>query len=234
MADSVKAKDKVENPKAKYDKPKEIVQDKALSQHEKKKALNTWEQDERQLLTASNEGMPGSDEGLQSDDGNRLGEVVSTTRDRREAEAQTVSLSTPRARPQPTAFPNYDVLKVLEARGARWTSLPSSSVTRTARPRASWALLLRPSCAANSLACAIAESTESNVLYSLIRGMGPHIRDEWVRRRQIGVVGQRVAHDRCLGPCEYQPEQELLLYFGLGLRDPKQGLFGILPELIGL
>jgi hypothetical protein len=65
-------------PKAQFDKPKDIVQDKALSQHEKKKALNTWEQDERQLLTASNEGMPGSDEGLPSDDGNRLGEVVST------------------------------------------------------------------------------------------------------------------------------------------------------------
>ena len=34
---NVKAKDKVENPKAQFDKPKEIVQDKALSQHEKKK-----------------------------------------------------------------------------------------------------------------------------------------------------------------------------------------------------
>jgi hypothetical protein len=78
MADSVKAKDKVENPKALFDKPKDIVQDEALSQHEKKKAHNTWEQDERQLLTASNEGMPGRDEGLQWDDGNRLGEVVRT------------------------------------------------------------------------------------------------------------------------------------------------------------
>ena len=45
MPDSVKVKDKVENPKAQFDKPKEIVQDTALSQHEKKKALNTWEQD---------------------------------------------------------------------------------------------------------------------------------------------------------------------------------------------
>ena len=44
----------------------------------KKKALNTWEQDERQLLTASNEGMPGSEEGRQSEDDNRLGEVVGT------------------------------------------------------------------------------------------------------------------------------------------------------------
>jgi hypothetical protein len=49
-----------------------------LYPNKKKKALNTWEQDERQLLTASNEGMPGSDEGLQSDAGNRLGEVVRT------------------------------------------------------------------------------------------------------------------------------------------------------------
>jgi hypothetical protein len=53
MADNVKAKDKFENPKAQFDKPKEIVQDKALSHHEKKNALNTWEQDEQQLLTAS-------------------------------------------------------------------------------------------------------------------------------------------------------------------------------------
>ena len=63
MADSLKAKGKVE----------EIVQDKALSHDEKKRALNTWEQDERQLLTASNEGMAGSEEGLQSHDGNREG-----------------------------------------------------------------------------------------------------------------------------------------------------------------
>ena len=58
MADKVKAKDKVENPDAQFDKPTEVVKDKALSHEEKKKALNTWEQDERQLLTASNEGMP--------------------------------------------------------------------------------------------------------------------------------------------------------------------------------
>jgi hypothetical protein len=34
------------------------------------------EQDERQLLTASNEGMPGSDEGQRKKEANRLGEVV--------------------------------------------------------------------------------------------------------------------------------------------------------------
>jgi hypothetical protein len=75
MTDTLKAKDKVENPKTHFDKPKEIVQDNALSHEEKKKALSTWEQDERQLMTASNEGMPGSDEGLHSDDDNRLAEV---------------------------------------------------------------------------------------------------------------------------------------------------------------
>jgi hypothetical protein len=78
MADKLKAKDKVDHPEAQFDKPKEVVQDKTLSRHEQKKALNTWEQDERQLLTASNEGMPGRDEGLHSDDGNRLDEVVRT------------------------------------------------------------------------------------------------------------------------------------------------------------
>jgi hypothetical protein len=34
--------------------------------------LNTWEQDARQMMTASNEGMEGDEEGLDE----RLGEVV--------------------------------------------------------------------------------------------------------------------------------------------------------------
>jgi hypothetical protein len=76
MANESKAKGKVENPQAHFAKPKEIVKDRALSHDEKKKALNTWEQDERQLMTASNEGMAGSEEGLRSDDHNRLGEVA--------------------------------------------------------------------------------------------------------------------------------------------------------------
>jgi hypothetical protein len=76
MADRLKAQDKTEDPETHFEKPKEIVRDKALSHDEKKKALGTWEQDERQLLTASNEGMPGSDEGLHSDADNRLGEVI--------------------------------------------------------------------------------------------------------------------------------------------------------------
>jgi hypothetical protein len=73
---SEQLKDKILNPGAHFEKPKEVVQDVALSHDEKKKTLNTWEQDEQQLLTASNEGMPGSDEGVRKDDHNRLGEVV--------------------------------------------------------------------------------------------------------------------------------------------------------------
>ena len=76
MANTSKRKDKVENPEAHFAKPKEVVKDNVLSLSEKKNALNTWEQDERQLLTASNEGMSGSDEGLRVDEDNHLGEVV--------------------------------------------------------------------------------------------------------------------------------------------------------------
>jgi hypothetical protein len=73
---SQQLKDKIANPEGHFDKPKDVVQDDALSHQEKKKALNTWEQDERQLLTASNEGMPGSDEGQRKKEANRLAEVV--------------------------------------------------------------------------------------------------------------------------------------------------------------
>jgi hypothetical protein len=42
-----------------------------------------------------------------------------------------------------------------------------------------------------------------------------------------------LAYDCRLSPGAYQLQQELLLFFGFGLGGPKQGLFGILPELIG-
>lgn len=75
---SPQLKDKIANPETHFDKPKDVVQDDALSHEEKKKALNTWEQNERQLLTASNEGMPGSDEGRgkNKNKSNSLGEVI--------------------------------------------------------------------------------------------------------------------------------------------------------------
>jgi hypothetical protein len=66
---------KVESPATRFGTPQDVVQDETLSEDEKTKALNTWEQDARQLLTASNEGMTGSEEGTQPDDHSHLGEV---------------------------------------------------------------------------------------------------------------------------------------------------------------
>ena len=77
MSDSPeKPREQVSNPQTHYDSPADIAADEKLSPDEKAKALDTWEQDARQLLTASNEGMPGSAEGLQPSDHNRLGEVM--------------------------------------------------------------------------------------------------------------------------------------------------------------
>ena len=73
---SEELKKRIVNPEAHFDKPKDVVQDDSLSHKEKKTALNTWEQNERQLLTASNEGMPGSNEGQHKKEANLLGEVV--------------------------------------------------------------------------------------------------------------------------------------------------------------
>ena len=52
-------KGKLEKPADHYKSPDDIVKDKDLSPAEKRQALNTWEQDARQMLTASNEGMEG-------------------------------------------------------------------------------------------------------------------------------------------------------------------------------
>ena len=74
--DSDRSPDRVDNPETHYDKPADIAADKKLSPDERSKALSNWEQDARQLLTASNEGMAGGAEGLEPDDHDRLGEVV--------------------------------------------------------------------------------------------------------------------------------------------------------------
>ena len=68
--------DKIADPGVHFEKPKDVVRDGTLSRDEKKKALRTWEQDERQLMTASSEGMPAKDEGILKDDQNRLGDVI--------------------------------------------------------------------------------------------------------------------------------------------------------------
>ena len=69
-------KAKLEHPANHYKSPDEITKDADLSADEKQQALNTWEQDARQMLTASNEGMEGEQEGLDRRDSHRLGEVV--------------------------------------------------------------------------------------------------------------------------------------------------------------
>jgi hypothetical protein len=67
--------DKIEHPQSYYATPDELIEDRALSFEEKLDALKIWEQDARQMLTASNEGMPGSDEGIDPSDHNVLGQV---------------------------------------------------------------------------------------------------------------------------------------------------------------
>jgi hypothetical protein len=75
MSDHSKDK-RIENPQDSFENPSDIVKDRQLSPKEKRDALDTWEQDAHQLLTASNEGMPGSEEGIEPKDNPRLGEVV--------------------------------------------------------------------------------------------------------------------------------------------------------------
>jgi hypothetical protein len=69
-------KAKLEQPANHYKSPEEITNDADLSDEERRQALDTWEQDARQMMTASNEGMEGDDEGLDQSDTHRLGEVV--------------------------------------------------------------------------------------------------------------------------------------------------------------
>jgi hypothetical protein len=66
----------IDNPAGAFDNPSDVVSESSLSNTEKKEALNTWEQDARQLMTASNEGMPGRQEGIESDDHHRMADVV--------------------------------------------------------------------------------------------------------------------------------------------------------------
>jgi hypothetical protein len=67
--------DKIEHPQSHYATPDELIEDRGLSVDEKIKALKVWEQDARQMLTASGEGMPASEEGLDPDSHHMLGQV---------------------------------------------------------------------------------------------------------------------------------------------------------------
>jgi hypothetical protein len=70
----------IDNPATAYGKPSDVVQDASLTHEEKRDALNTWEQDERQLMTASNEGMPGPHEGFEHDEHHRMADVLRAKR----------------------------------------------------------------------------------------------------------------------------------------------------------
>lgn len=76
MAHASRSKiDKIQHPQTYYDSPDELIEDQNLSAEEKKMALEVWEQDARQMLMASNEGMPGREEGVSRGDHHQLGQV---------------------------------------------------------------------------------------------------------------------------------------------------------------
>jgi hypothetical protein len=76
MAETSKSKiEKIKHPQNYYETPDALTKDPELSSEEKKKALDVWEQDARQMLTASNEGMPGSEEGVSKSDHAQLDQV---------------------------------------------------------------------------------------------------------------------------------------------------------------
>jgi hypothetical protein len=70
----------IENPARAFEEPSDVVNDTSLTLQQKKDALNTWEQDARQLMTASNEGMPGRQEGLERAEHHRMADVVRAKR----------------------------------------------------------------------------------------------------------------------------------------------------------
>ena len=67
--------DKIEHPQSHYKTPDDLINDQDISFEQKSKALDTWEQDARQMLTASGEGMPGNAEGIDPRNHHMLGQV---------------------------------------------------------------------------------------------------------------------------------------------------------------
>jgi hypothetical protein len=67
---------KIERPAENYARPADLVRDEKLSLEEKKQALDVWEQDARQLITASNEGMEGEAIGPDRDENHMLDQVL--------------------------------------------------------------------------------------------------------------------------------------------------------------
>jgi hypothetical protein len=67
--------DKIEHPQCHYRTPDDLINDRDISFEQKLKALDIWEQDARQMLTASGEGMPGNEEGIDPGNHHMLGQV---------------------------------------------------------------------------------------------------------------------------------------------------------------
>jgi hypothetical protein len=61
MIGQTKSDEKVQKPATHFDEPQEVVADSSLTKPEKVKALDTLEQDARQLSEASAEGMDGGE-----------------------------------------------------------------------------------------------------------------------------------------------------------------------------
>jgi hypothetical protein len=61
MIGQTKTDEKVQKPATRFDEPHQVVADSSLSRPEKVKALDTLEQDARQLSEASAEGMAGGE-----------------------------------------------------------------------------------------------------------------------------------------------------------------------------
>lgn len=66
---TVEAQDKVQHPLAHFENPAEVVVDSVLTKGEKVRALETMEQDARQMAVAAGEGMVGGERA-------RLGDVL--------------------------------------------------------------------------------------------------------------------------------------------------------------
>jgi hypothetical protein len=95
--------------------------------------------------------------------------------------------------------------------------------------------LHQPTSTITNLAAATAPSAKLNEkrtsLKIVMPGGGPY---GALAGRTAAEDPNAVGSERRLRPCEHQLKQEPLLFLGFGLSDPKQGLIGILPELIGL
>jgi len=108
--------DKIRHPQAHYKTPDDLIADQDLSPKEKEKALNVWEQDARQLLTASNEGMPGRQ---------MKASVRATTTDSAKWNAQGTKWATSQSARHPTEAARSDTAKGIPASGSSLDSRDS-------------------------------------------------------------------------------------------------------------